>query len=93
VRKDRVMMIDGQLYPLHVAISSTLENPLLHRRKWRSRRVIRPRTPSSVRICAAVLDLARWRLWPAFQATLGLDYAGIDFGLSDTGDLLLFEGQ
>src|ERR1035441_7373662 len=25
------------------------------------------------------------------QATLGLDYAGIDFGLSSAGDLLLFE--
>ena len=27
------------------------------------------------------------------QATLGLDYAGIDFGLSATGDLLLFEAN
>ena len=27
------------------------------------------------------------------QATLGLGYAGIDFGLSDSGDLLLFEAN
>src|ERR1022692_422997 len=27
------------------------------------------------------------------QATLGLDYAGIDFGLSSAGDLLLFEAN
>jgi len=27
------------------------------------------------------------------QATLGLDYAGIDFGLSDSGELLLFEAN
>jgi hypothetical protein len=27
------------------------------------------------------------------QAILGLDYAGIDFGLSATGDLLLFEAN
>ena len=27
------------------------------------------------------------------QVTLGLDYAGIDFGLSATGDLLLFEAN
>jgi hypothetical protein len=27
------------------------------------------------------------------QSTLGLDYAGIDFGLSATGDLLLFEAN
>lgn len=27
------------------------------------------------------------------QATLGLDYAGIDFGLNAAGDLLLFEAN
>jgi hypothetical protein len=27
------------------------------------------------------------------QATLGLDYAGIDFGLSANGDLLFFEAN
>jgi glutathione synthase/RimK-type ligase-like ATP-grasp enzyme len=27
------------------------------------------------------------------QTTLGLDYAGIDFGLSPAGDLLLFEAN
>jgi len=27
------------------------------------------------------------------QAALGLDYAGIDFGLSPSGDLLLFEAN
>jgi glutathione synthase/RimK-type ligase-like ATP-grasp enzyme len=27
------------------------------------------------------------------QATLGLDYGGIDFGLSEAGDLLLFEAN
>ena len=33
------------------------------------------------------------RALKAIQAALGLDYAGIDFGLSPEGDLLLFEAN
>jgi glutathione synthase/RimK-type ligase-like ATP-grasp enzyme len=41
----------------------------------------------------AVLGAQAMRALKAMQATLGLDYAGIDFGLSDDGDLLLFEAN
>jgi hypothetical protein len=41
----------------------------------------------------AVLGLKAMRALKAIQAALGLDYAGIDFGLSPAGDLLLFEAN
>ena len=31
--------------------------------------------------------------WGRYKTQLGLDYAGIDFGLSRSGDLLLFEAN
>jgi hypothetical protein len=90
VRKYRVMMIDGALYPLHAAISghwkvhyftADMANDAGHRAED-----------------AAFLDDMPGVLGPRpmaalaeIQSRLGLDYAGIDFGLSAGGDLLLFE--
>jgi glutamate/tyrosine decarboxylase-like PLP-dependent enzyme len=91
-RKYRVMMIGGELYPLHVAVSShwkihyfsaeMAENPE-HRAEdaeflENMPGVLGPR----------VMDALR-----EIQSRLGLDYAGIDFGLSAEGDLLLFEAN
>lgn len=91
-RKYRVMMIDGQLYPLHCAISShwkihyftaeMAENPE-HRKEDQTflenmPAVIGPRAMSAL---------------TRIQETLDLDYAGIDFGLNAHGDLLLFEAN
>ena len=92
VRKYRVMMIDGQLYPLHVAISShwkihyftaEMAEDADHRAEDREflenmPGVLGPRVMEA---------LAR------IQAILGLDYGGIDFGVSSRGDLLLFEAN
>jgi len=91
-RKYRVMMIDGQLYPLHCAISShwkihyftaeMAENPA-HRAEDQ-----------------AFLEDMRSALGPLaidalerIQSALGLDYAGIDFGLNAKGEVLLFEAN
>ena len=40
-----------------------------------------------------VLGARAMQALAGIQATLGLDYAGIDFGLSAAGDLLLFEAN
>jgi tetratricopeptide (TPR) repeat protein len=91
-RKYRVMMIDGQLYPLHAAISSDwkihyfsaemAENPA-HREEdaeflSNMSGVLGPRA-------VAALD--------GIQKTLGLDYGGVDFGLNENGEILLFEAN
>jgi tetratricopeptide (TPR) repeat protein len=91
-RKYRVMMIDGQLYPLHAAISSdwkihyfsaeVAENPA-HRAEdaeflSNMSGVLGPRAVSA-------LD--------GIQKTLGLDYGGVDFGLNEKGEILLFEAN
>jgi hypothetical protein len=41
----------------------------------------------------AVLGPRALAALPEIQSRLGLDYAGIDFGLSAAGDLLLFEAN
>jgi glutamate/tyrosine decarboxylase-like PLP-dependent enzyme/Flp pilus assembly protein TadD len=91
-RKYRVMMIDGRLYPLHVAISDDwkihyftaemADNPG-HRAEdadflGNMDTVLGPRAMSAL---------------SEFQSRLALDYAGIDFGLNSAGDILLFEAN
>jgi Tfp pilus assembly protein PilF/glutathione synthase/RimK-type ligase-like ATP-grasp enzyme len=91
-RKFRVMMIDGALYPLHLAVS----------RDWKvhyftsdmaDRSDHRAEEAKFLEDMPAVLGAKAMRALKAIQAALGLDYAGIDFGLSPEGDLLLFEAN
>jgi glutathione synthase/RimK-type ligase-like ATP-grasp enzyme len=91
-RKYRVMMIDGQLYPLHVAISSNwkvhyftaeMADRADHRAEDQAFLDNMPDALGS----RAMVALAQ------IQKILGLDYAGIDFGLSPAGDVLLFEAN
>ena len=91
-RKFRVMMIDGRLYPLHLAISrdwkvhyftSDMADQPDHRAEEARFLADMPGTLGA-NVMRALADV---------QATLGLDYAGIDFGLSPAGELLLFEAN
>jgi len=91
-RKYRVMMIAGQIYPLHLAISrnwkvhyftSDMADQPNHRAEESAFLADMP----SVLGDKAMVALTRIR------DALGLDYAGIDFGLSKQGDLLLFEAN
>jgi aromatic-L-amino-acid/L-tryptophan decarboxylase len=91
-RKYRVMTIDGQLYPLHLAVSphwkihyfsSDMADKPDHRKEEERfladmPGVLGPKT---------VEALAR------LQSVLGLDYGGIDFGVDTKGNLLLFEAN
>ncbi len=91
-RKYRVMMIAGRLYPLHLAISSNwkihyvtadmAENPAHRAEEARF-----------LEDMPGVLGARAMTALAEIQSTLGLDYAGIDFGLSAQGDLLLFEAN
>jgi glutathione synthase/RimK-type ligase-like ATP-grasp enzyme len=92
VRKYRVMMIDGGLYPLHVAISThwkihyfTAEMP--------ERAEHRAEDAEFLENMPAVLGSRAIAALEQIQGALGLDYAGIDFGLSANGDVLLYEAN
>ena len=91
-RKYRVMIIDGVLYPLHLAIShdwkvhyftADMAADTAHRDE--ERRFLED-MPSVLgpRAMAALVAIGR---------TLQLDYAGVDFGLRADGALLLFEAN
>jgi glutathione synthase/RimK-type ligase-like ATP-grasp enzyme len=91
-RKYRVMFIGGALYPLHLAISphwkvhyftaGMAENPAFRAEEQRF-----------LDAMPAVLGPRAMEALAAIQATMGLDYAGIDFALTEDGSLLLFEAN
>jgi len=92
VRKYRVMMIDGQLYPLHKAVS----------RQWKVHyfSAHMAHSPEHRAEDAAFLEDMPGVLGPrAMQAlkqislALGLDYAGADFSLGPGGEVMLFEAN
>jgi aromatic-L-amino-acid/L-tryptophan decarboxylase len=92
VRKYRVMMLDGELYPLHLAISSQwkihyftaeMDDSPEHRAEDAEFLENMPGVLGA-RAMAALCEI---------QSRLGLDYAGIDFGLSASGDILFFEAN
>jgi tetratricopeptide (TPR) repeat protein len=91
-RKYRVMMIDGQLYPLHLAISS---NWKIHyfTADMATHAEHRSEDAAFLNDMAGVLGPPAIQALGKIQAALGLDYAGIDFGLSSNGELLLFEAN
>jgi Tfp pilus assembly protein PilF/glutathione synthase/RimK-type ligase-like ATP-grasp enzyme len=91
-RKYRVMCIDGALYPAHLAIGTDwklhyfnagmLEHPdrLAEDQAFMENMqgVLGPRVMAALR---------------QINATLGLDYGGIDFGLNPSGEILVFEAN
>jgi glutathione synthase/RimK-type ligase-like ATP-grasp enzyme len=91
-RKYRVMLIGGNIYPLHLAISrdwkvhyftSDMADKPDHRLEEAAFLADMP----------AVLGDKAYRALEGIRDALGLDYAGIDFGLNAEGDLLLFEAN
>jgi glutathione synthase/RimK-type ligase-like ATP-grasp enzyme len=91
-RKFRVMMIDGRLYPLHLAISQSWKVHYFTS-DMADEHGHRAEEAKFLENMSAVLGAKAMQALTAIQSALGLDYAGIDFGLSDDGDLLLFEAN
>jgi tetratricopeptide (TPR) repeat protein len=91
-RKYRVMMIGGWLYPLHLAISAN----------WKIHYVTadmaenaghRAEEAKFLENMPGVLGPRVMAALAEIQNMLGLDYAGIDFGLNSQGEVLLFEAN
>lgn len=91
-RKYRVMMIGSRLYPLHLAIST---NWKIHyvTADMAENAAHRDEEAKFLENMPAVLGSHAMAALAEIQNTLGLDYAGIDFGLNAQGDLLLFEAN
>lgn len=91
-RKYRTLFIDGQLYPLHLAIAP----------QWKIHYFsadMRDRPENRAEEAAFLADPARALPAPALaaleriNAALALDYCGIDFGLDAAGNVLVFEAN
>ena len=91
-RKYRVMIIDGVLYPLHLAVS----------RNWKVHYFTADMAANAAhraeeeRFLADMPGVIGSRAVAALQAigkAMGLDYAGVDFGVAADGALLLFEAN
>ncbi len=91
-RKYRVMMIDGQLYPLHAAIAS---NWKIHYFSAEMADYPEHRAEEAEFLAnmTGVLGLRAMTALEEIQKALGLDYGGIDFGLNEKGEVLLFEAN
>ena len=92
VRKYRAMMIDAKLYPLHVAISSHWK---IHyfTADMADHPEHRAEDAEFLENMAGVLGPRAMTALAEIQLRLGLDYAGIDFGLSASGEILLYEAN
>lgn len=91
-RKYRVMMIDGHLYPLHAAISRDWKIHYFSAEMADSpeHRAEDARFLSNM---AGALGPRAMAALEEIQKKLDLDYGGIDFGLNDKGEVLLFEAN
>jgi tetratricopeptide (TPR) repeat protein len=91
-RKGRVMMVDGQLYPLHWAISP-------HWKVHYFTAEMADRAEHRAEEARFLADMNGFLGEPAVAALaaiadrLALDYGGIDFGLGRDGEVLLFEAN
>jgi len=92
IRKYRVMMIDGRLYPLHVAVSSHWKVHYFTA-EMADHAEHRAEDAEFLRNMPVVLGSRAMTALERIESTLGLDYAGIDFGLSPAGDVLLYEAN
>jgi glutathione synthase/RimK-type ligase-like ATP-grasp enzyme/Flp pilus assembly protein TadD len=91
-RKYRAMMIGGKVFPLHLAISRNWKvhyftSDMADQPDHRSEELAFLTDMRQVLGEKAIVAL------DAICQVLGLDYAGIDFGVSAAGDLLLFEAN
>ena len=91
-RKYRAMMIDGKLYPLHAAISHHWK---IHYYSAEMGDVPEHRAEDAAFLddMNGVLGGRAMNALHSIQTALGLDYGGIDFGLNEQGEVLLFEAN
>ncbi len=92
VRKYRVMMVGGTLYPMHVAVS----------REWKvhyfsadmaSDAANRAEDERFLADPVSAIGAQAWAQLGRIREALGLEYAGIDFGIDRAGRVVVFEAN
>lgn len=92
IRKYRVMMIDGRIYPAHLAVAH----------QWKvhyftadmaGNAAHRAEDEAFLNNMPSVLGSRALRALECMRDALALDYAGVDFGLDRHGNVLLFEAN
>ena len=91
-RKYRVMMVDGELYPLHLAVSPQWKIHYFSS-DMAQRSDHRQEEARFLANMAGVLGPGPMDSLRRLQKMLGLDYGGVDFGLNPKGEILLFEAN
>jgi hypothetical protein len=89
-RKYRVMMIDGELFPLHLAVST---NWKVHYFSADISTQNRAEDAAFLRDMPGVLGPKVMHTLTKIRAELGLDYGGIDFTLDAQGNVVVFEAN
>jgi hypothetical protein len=91
-RKYRVMMIEGKLYPLHLAVSESWKVHYFTS-DMADKENHRQEEARFLEDMPSVLGEKAMRALAGIRDAVGLDYSGVDFGLDGDGDLLLFEAN
>jgi glutamate/tyrosine decarboxylase-like PLP-dependent enzyme/Tfp pilus assembly protein PilF/glutathione synthase/RimK-type ligase-like ATP-grasp enzyme len=91
-RKYRVMMVGGNLYPLHLAISHDWKIHYFSA-DMADRADHRAEEARFLADMPGVLGSKAMAALEHVQSVLGLDYGGIDFGLNQRDEVLLFEAN
>jgi TPR repeat/Tetratricopeptide repeat len=92
IRKFRVMIIDGKLYPAHLAVSHQWKVHYFSA-DMADNAEHRAEDEAFLRDMPAVLGARAMNALEHTRDRLALDYAGIDFGLDDQGNVLFFEAN
>ena len=92
VRKYRVMMVGGRLYPLHLAISKYWKIHYFSA-DMRDHAEHREEEARFLADMPGVLGAQAMAALERLLAAMKLDYGGIDFALNPRGEILLFEAN
>jgi glutathione synthase/RimK-type ligase-like ATP-grasp enzyme len=92
IRKYRVMMIAGRLYPAHLAVSQQWKVHYFSA-DMADNAAHRAEDEAFLRDMPRALGARAMSALEGIRARLGLDYAGIDFGLDAQGNVLFFEAN
>jgi tetratricopeptide (TPR) repeat protein len=90
--KCRVMIVDGRLYPLHLAVSADWKVHYFTADMADSAEH-RARDAEFLENMAGVVGPRGMAALAAIGAALGLDYGGIDFAVNADGEILFFEAN
>jgi tetratricopeptide (TPR) repeat protein len=90
--KYRVMVVDGRLYPLHLAISGDWKVHYFSA-QMAAQPAYRQREAAFLNDPATVLGGGAWGALAHIAERLELDYAGIDFTIDQRGAVVVFESN